>query len=77
MELQQEYGYLELHIEELLKERNISKNKLCKDLDIPRANLNRYCQQRFQRMDANLICKLCSYLCCDVSDLIEYHKPEN
>lgn len=77
MELEQEYGYLELHIEELLRERNISKNKLCKDLDIPRANLNRYCQQRFQRIDANLICKLCSYLCCDVSDLIQYHKPEN
>lgn len=68
------YGYLELHIEEILKKKKISKNTLCKDLDIPRANLNRYCQQRFQRIDANLICKLCYYLECDISEIIEYHK---
>ena len=29
------YGHLELHIEELLKEKGISKNTICKELDIP------------------------------------------
>lgn len=76
MNSDKEYGYLSLNIEKILKKNNISKNKICKDLDIPRANLNRYCQQKFQRLDANLICKLCSYLECDISELIEYHKPE-
>ena len=33
------YGHLELHIEELLKEKGISKNTICKELDIPRSNL--------------------------------------
>ena len=28
------YGHLELHIEELLKEKGISKNTICKELDI-------------------------------------------
>lgn len=32
------YGHLELHIEELLKEKGISKNTICKELDIPRSN---------------------------------------
>lgn len=76
MNSDKEYGYLELHIEDILRERKISKNTLCKECDIPRANLNRYCQQRFQRIDSSLICKLCDYLECDISDLIEYHKPE-
>ena len=31
------YGHLELRIEELLKERDISKNTICKELDIPRS----------------------------------------
>ena len=35
------YGHLELHIEELLKEKGISKNTICKELDIPRSNFNR------------------------------------
>lgn len=74
MESESDYGHLMLHIEEILREKGISKNKLCKELDIPRSNLNRYCQQNFQRIDANLICKLCSYLDIDISELITYHK---
>lgn len=72
MESNVEYGYIELNIEALLKERGISKNKICKDLDIPRSNFNRYCQNRFQRLDANLICKLLWYLECSVDELIIY-----
>ena len=33
------YGKLELNIDRILKERGISKNQICKDLDIPRSNL--------------------------------------
>lgn len=64
------YGHLEFYLEEILKQRGISKNKLCKDLDIPRTNLNRYCQQRAQRIDAMLVCKLCTYLDCQVGDIL-------
>ena len=62
------YGHLELRIEELLKERDISKNTICKELDIPRSNFNRYCRNEFQRLDANLICKLCDYFDCEVGE---------
>lgn len=64
------YGHLELHIEELLKEKGISKNTICKELDIPRSNFNRYCRNEFQRLDAQLICKLCSYLDCGIEELM-------
>ena len=33
------YGHLELRIEELLQEKGISKNMICKELDIPRAKI--------------------------------------
>lgn len=73
-----DYGHLEMRIGELLLENNISKNTICRDLDIPRSNFNRYCNDSFQRIDANLICKLCSYFNCTVGDLIVYrgHKEE-
>lgn len=63
--------YIHIRINELLEERGISKNRICKDLDIPRANFNRYCRDEFQRIDANLILKLCKYLNCSISDLLE------
>lgn len=63
--------YLHLRIMELLEERNISKTRICKDLDFQRGNFNRYCRDEFQRIDSNLIVKLCEYLECDISDLLE------
>lgn len=62
--------HIYLRIEELLNERSISKNKICKDLDIPRGNFNRYCRGDFQRIDANLLIKLCDYFECEIKDLV-------
>ena len=70
-----EYGKIELQIEKLLQEKNISKNRLCKELDIPRTNLNRYCNNKFQRLDEMFLCKLCNFLNVDISDLIKYIPP--
>lgn len=71
-----DFGKLSFNIEQILKQRNISKNQLCKDLDIPRSNFNRYCQNKFERIDANLVCKLCHYLDIDIGTLITYHAPK-
>lgn len=63
-------AHLHLRINELLKENSISKNQICKDLDLPRGNFNRYCRDDFQRIDANLVIKLCQYFKCEIKDLI-------
>lgn len=63
--------HLHLRINELLSEKGLSKNRICKDLDIPRGNFNRYCRDEFQRIDANLLLKLCDYFNCTISELIE------
>lgn len=72
-----DYGKLEFNINKILEEKSISKNQICKDLDIPRSNFNRYCRSNFQRIDANLVCKLCYYLDIDINDLISYIPPRN
>ncbi len=71
-----DYGTLSLRIDDILKEKGISKNQICKDLDIPRTNFNRYCRDEFQRLDAGLICKLCWYLNVEVGELVVYRRPE-
>lgn len=60
-----------MRLPELLEERGISRARLCKDLDLQRTNVNRYYRDNFQRVDANLIVRLCEYLSCDISDLFE------
>ena len=71
-----DYGVLTFNIERILKEQNISKYRICKDLDIPRTNFNRYCRGDFQRIDAALVCKLCWYLKIDAGELIKYIPPK-
>ncbi len=61
---------IHMRIVEQLTERGISKNQICKDLDIPRGNFNRYCRDEFQRIDANLVIKLCDYFQCNIEDLL-------
>ena len=58
--------YLHINIMELLQERGISKTRICKDLDLQRGNFNRYCRDEFQRLDANLLVRLCDYFNCDI-----------
>ena len=70
-----EFGQLQLQINLLLRQKNISKNRICKELDIPRTNLNRYCNNKFQRLDAVFLCKLCHFLDVDISDIIKYIPP--
>lgn len=63
--------YLHMRINELLQENKISKNRICKDLDLVRGNFNRYCRDEFQRIDTRLLLKLCVYFECDINDLLE------
>ena len=72
----QDFGTVTMRIEEVLKEKGISKNQICKDLDLPRGNFNRYCRNNFQRIDAALLCKLCWYLEVDLNDLLVYQRPQ-
>ena len=63
-----------MKINDLLEKKGVSKNQICKELEIPRSNFNRYCRDEFQRIDANYICKLCEYFDCEIQELIEYVK---
>lgn len=71
------YGNLHLRIEELLKEKEISKNTICEELHIPRSNFNRYCRDEFQRLDSRILCKLCHYFEIEPGELIEYRKSNS
>ena len=56
---------------ELLEEHNYTKKKVCSAIDIERTNFNRYYRDEFQRIDANLILKLCEFFDCEPGELFE------
>ena len=44
-----------MDLENLLKEKNISKNKLCEDCNLQRTQLNNYCKNKVTRIDCSVI----------------------
>lgn len=68
--------YLHMRLEELMNEKGYSKKKVCSALEVERTNFNRYYRDEFQRIDANLLLKLCEFFNCEVGDLFEIKEKD-
>lgn len=71
-----EFGTIKLYLEELMKENNISINKLSFRAEMQRTQLKKYCKNEVQRLDIAALSRLCYALECDLHDLIEYIPPK-
>ena len=58
----------------LLDDRKISKNKLSQDTETDYKVVTRYINGDLTRLDINILERLCSYLDCDISDIVELKK---
>lgn len=43
MKVEEDYGYIKIKLEDLIKENEISKNKLAHRAELQRTQLNQYC----------------------------------
>lgn len=58
----------------LLDKKKISKNKLSQDTETDYKVVTRYISGDLTRLDINILERLCNYLDCDISDIIELKK---
>ncbi len=66
------FGKIILKIDQVLDEKNISKNKLEKEANLQRTQLNSYCNNKVKRIDLETIAKICYVLDCKVEDIMDY-----
>lgn len=72
-----EFGRVTLNLENLIKEKGISKTQLSYRAEISHTQINRFCKNDVARIDLSTIARLCHILECDVSDLLKYEPKEN
>lgn len=60
-----------IDLENILKEKNISKNKVCEACRLQRTQLNNYCKNKVTRIDLNILNRLCEYLDCMPNDILK------
>lgn len=68
----QDFGRVIFKIDEVLEEKNISKNKLEKEANLQRTQLNSYCNNKVKRIDLLTLARICSVLECEIEDIMEY-----
>lgn len=72
----QDYGRVIFKIDQVLEEKNISKNKLEREANLQRTQINSYCNNKVKRLDLVTIAKICYVLDCQIEDIMEYEKQE-
>jgi len=70
--LEIENGYYLFKLEKILKDKNISINKLIKDTNTDYKVLKRIMTGELVRIDIFVIARLCDYFDCRIEDIIEY-----
>ena len=70
------YGTIRIHLEELIRERGISKNKFSQRAELQRTQLNNYCNNEVARMDIDVLARMCTVLECEIGELLEFIPPE-
>lgn len=69
-----ENGYYLFKLDDLLKDNDISINKLMRDTNTDFKVLKRLMTGELVRFDIFVVARLCDYFNCDIEDIIEYRR---
>lgn len=71
----QEYGTIRIKLDELLQQKEMSKNKLSHRAEMQRTQINNYCKNIITRLDVDVLARICTVLECEIGDLLEFIPP--
>lgn len=69
-----ENGYYLFKLEQILEDKDISKNKIMRETNTDFKVLKRIMRGDLARIDISVLARLCDYLDCTLEDIIEYKK---
>lgn len=72
-----DYGHLEIRLDELLKEKGLNRYRLSLKAAMNWAQVNNYCTNNISRLDTFVLCKLCTVLQCEIQDLLVFIPADN
>ena len=67
----EDMSYIYIDLENVLKEKKVSKNQLCAHCQLQRTQLNNYCKNIVSRVDLEILARMCTYLECTPNDILK------
>ena len=74
--MEEEWGKIDLRLDEYLKEHNISRSSLSRNGQIHYKQLLKYCNNDMQKVDLNLLARICKTINCEIGEIIKYTPPK-
>jgi len=65
------YKKIYIDLSSVMKEKNISKNKLCNLTGLKFNALQRYYKNELKRVDLDILSRICASLECNIEDIIK------
>ena len=72
----QAYGGIVLHLREALEARGMNRNQLASAIHVNFAVVDRWCRGQIEKLDLDILARICYVLDCEVSELLEYRADE-
>ena len=69
-----EYGHIEMRLAQILEEKGISRYALAKRTGTRFEVIDRWYNGNMEKMDMDILARICYVLDCDVSDILVYKK---
>ena len=70
-----EYGKVNLKLKELMDARNITRNSLARSINARFEVIDKWYNNDVEKLDMDILSRICFVLGCGVSDILEYEKP--
>lgn len=72
-----EYGRVNLKLREYMDARGMTRNNLARSINARFEVVDKWYNNDIEKMDLDILARICFILNCSISDLLEYEKPEN
>lgn len=73
----EEWGHVDLKLDEFMKKNNISRSSLSRNAQIHYNQLLKYCRNDMQKVDLNILARICKTINCEIGEIIEYTPPDD
>ena len=69
-----DYGHIQIHIKQYMDAKGISRNALAHACNTRFEVINKWYQGSVERIDADILARICYILECSPGDIIDYNK---
>ncbi len=73
----EDWGHVDLKLDEFMKKNNISRSSLSRNAQIHYNQLLKYCRNDMQKVDLNILARICKTINCEIGEIIQYTPPDD